>query len=105
MSKVQVEADIPQIVNYVATTVNVGSTTTLPSGSDATVTNSGTDKNAIFNFGIPKGTDGVDGKSAYQQAVEGGYQGTEEEFERALASDIATVANNVTNINAVGNNI
>lgn len=51
------------------------------------------------------GKDGADGKSAYQQAVEGGYQGTEEEFEQALASDIATVANNVTNINVVGNNI
>lgn len=51
------------------------------------------------------GKNGVDGKSAYQQAVEGGYQGTEEEFEQALASDIATVANNVTNINVVGNNI
>lgn len=51
------------------------------------------------------GKNGADGKSAYQQAVEGGYQGTEEEFEQALASDIATVANNVTNINVVGNNI
>ena len=51
------------------------------------------------------GKDGADGKSAYQQAVSGGYQGTEEEFEQALASDIATVANNVTNINVVGNNI
>ena len=51
------------------------------------------------------GKDGADGKSAYQQAVEGGYQGTEEEFEQALASDIATIANNVTNINVVGNNI
>ena len=51
------------------------------------------------------GKNGAVGKSAYQQAVEGGYQGTEEEFEQALASDIATVADNVTNINAVGNNI
>ena len=51
------------------------------------------------------GKEGADGKSAYQQAVSGGYQGTEEEFEQALASDIATVANNVTNINVVGNNI
>lgn len=51
------------------------------------------------------GKDGADGKSAYQQAVEGGYQGTEEEFEQALASDISVVADNVTNINAVGNNI
>lgn len=52
-----------------------------------------------------RGIVGKDGKSAYQQAVEGGYQGTEEEFKQALASDITIVANNVTNINAVGNNI
>lgn len=52
-----------------------------------------------------RGIVGKEGKSAYQQAVEGGYKGTEEEFEQALASDIATVANNVTNINVVGNNI
>ena len=51
------------------------------------------------------GKEGADGKSAYQQAVEGGYQGTEEEFEQALASDISVVADNVTNINVVGNNI
>ena len=51
------------------------------------------------------GKEGADGKSAYQQAVSGGYQGTEEEFEQALASDISVVADNVTNINAVGNNI
>lgn len=52
-----------------------------------------------------RGIAGKDGKSAYQQAVEGGYQGTEEEFEQALASDISVVADNVTNINAVVNNI
>ena len=51
------------------------------------------------------GKEGAAGKSAYQQAVEGGYKGTEEEFEQALASDISVVADNVTNINVVGNNI
>lgn len=108
MGKVQVETDIPQVVNYVATTVNVGATTTLPAGSDATVTNSGTEQNAILDFGIPKGadgSDGADGKSAYEQAVEGGYEGTEEEFEAALASDIATVASNISDVNAVGQSI
>lgn len=49
-------------------------------------------KNALYirdkdgNFvGIPA-ISGADGKSAYEQAVEGGYGGTEEEFIRALAS-------------------
>lgn len=96
MGKVQVEADIPQTVNYVATSVNVGTTTTLNPGQQATVTNSGTEQNAIFNFGIPRG------KSAYEEAVEGGYEGTETEFKEALASDIATVADNISDVNAVG---
>ena len=33
-----------------------------------------------------KGADGKDGKSAYQYAVEGGYQGTEQEFMQSMAS-------------------
>ena len=38
-------------------TVSVGTTTTLPAGSSATVTNSGTATNVILNFGIPQGSD------------------------------------------------
>ena len=34
----------------------------------------------------PPGPQGEDGKSAYEQAVEGGYQGTEEEFNEELAA-------------------
>lgn len=41
--------------------VTVGTTTTLPAGSDATVTNSGTDTDPILNFGIPQGEAGQDG--------------------------------------------
>ena len=99
MGKVQTEIDIPQVINYIATTVNVGSTTTLASNQNATVTNAGTEFNAILNFGIPRG------KSAYEQAVSGGYQGTEQEFNEALASDITTVANNISDINTVGSDI
>jgi hypothetical protein len=33
-----------------------------------------------------KGKDGKDGKSAYQYALEGGYQGTEQEFMQSMAS-------------------
>ena len=44
-----------------AATVTVGTTTTLPAGSNATVTNSGTTSAAVFNFGIPKGADGTNG--------------------------------------------
>lgn len=52
-----------------------------------------------------RGIVGKTGKSAYDQAVEGGYQGTEEEFEQALASDIATVASNISDVNSVGQSI
>lgn len=41
-----------------AATVQVGTTTTLPAGSQATVNNSGTSNAAVLNFGIPKGEDG-----------------------------------------------
>ncbi len=34
----------------------------------------------------PAGADGADGKSAYQQAVDGGYTGTDEEFQAILAT-------------------
>jgi hypothetical protein len=42
-----------------AATVKAGKVTTLPAGSAATVTNSGTTNAAVFDFGIPKGADGT----------------------------------------------
>lgn len=42
--------------------VTVGTTTTLPAGSDAMVTNSGTDTDPILNFGIPQGAAGQNGQ-------------------------------------------
>jgi len=44
-----------------AATIQIGSVTTLPAGSPATVTNSGTASNAVFNFGIPAGKTGNTG--------------------------------------------
>jgi hypothetical protein len=41
-------------------TVNVGAVQSLPSGAAPTVVNTGTPTNAILNFGIPRGEDGVD---------------------------------------------
>ena len=41
-----------------AATITVGTVTTLPSGSNATVTNVGSTSAAVFDFGIPKGADG-----------------------------------------------
>lgn len=39
------------------------------------------------NIRGPQGPAGADGKSAYQSAVDGGFTGTEEDFNKALASD------------------
>lgn len=44
-----------------AATIQIGTITTLPAGSDATVVNVGTDTEAIFNFGIPEGEKGDPG--------------------------------------------
>lgn len=44
-----------------AATIEVGTTTTLDPGSEATVVNVGNENDAIFNFGIPKGESGTGG--------------------------------------------
>lgn len=50
---------MPQIdLGQVAATVNVGTTTTGAAGTSASVTNSGTTANAVFNFTIPQGANG-----------------------------------------------
>jgi len=41
-----------------SSTITVGTTTTLEAGTAATVTNSGSNVNAVFNFGIPAGIQG-----------------------------------------------
>ena len=56
-------------------TITIGTTSTLPAGSSATVTNSGTPTDPIFNFGIPKGdtgatgADGADGDDGFSPYV------------------------------------
>lgn len=55
--------------------LTVGSTTTLPAGSSATVTNTGTATDPVLNFGIPQGaagqngTNGQDGADGVSPAV------------------------------------
>ncbi len=41
-----------------AATIEVGTVTTLEAGEDATIENTGTENEAVFNFGIPKGDTG-----------------------------------------------
>lgn len=45
-------------------TISIGTITTLPAGSLATVTNSGTETDPIFDFGIPEGYTGATGPAA-----------------------------------------
>ena len=57
---VDVEVDEPAraIVNQYESSISIGGVTTLPVGSNATVTNSGTESDVVLNFGIPKGDSG-----------------------------------------------
>lgn len=56
--------DLGKVVGDSAS-VNVGTTTTLNAGQNASVENVGTTQNAIFNFGIPKGADGTNGTDGF----------------------------------------
>lgn len=47
-------------------TVNIGTTTTLSAGTPAYVNNSGSSTNAVLNFGIPQGQQGVKGDTGSQ---------------------------------------
>ncbi len=55
----------------IAATIRFGSVTTLPAGTSATVTNTGTEAEAVLNLGIPCGADGAPGESGgyYTPAV------------------------------------
>lgn len=56
--------DLGKVVGDSAS-VNVGTTTTLNAGQNASVENVGTTQNAIFNFGIPRGADGTNGTDGF----------------------------------------
>lgn len=80
-------------------TVSVGSVTTEPAGSQASVTNSGTANGAVLNFGIPQGatgqsgTNGTDsGPTAYGQVWMGSG---------INSAELATGSNNA-NVEGVG---
>ena len=66
-----------------AATIRIGTVTTLAYNASATVVNSGTANAAVLDFGIPRG------KSVYEYAVEGGYEGTEQEFGQLIEDLLA----------------
>ena len=49
-----------------AATIRIGNTTTGDPGTNATVTNSGTDENVVLNFTIPRGATGAQGAQGIQ---------------------------------------
>ena len=66
-----------------AATIRIGTVTTLRYNQNATVVNSGTSTAAVLDFGSPRG------KSVYEYAVEGGYEGTEQEFGQLIEDLLA----------------
>ena len=100
-----------------AATVRIGTVTTGAPGTNATVTNSGTTTDAVFNFTIPRGSDGdgavdkvnnvspVNGNVTLKAANINVNSGDTVENAIASASDqIATVSGSVDNINSHLNN-
>ena len=63
-------------------TVEVGETTTLPAGEQATVTNSGSDTNVVLDFAIPQGEQGLTGTVTVGNTITG-QPGTEAVVENA----------------------
>lgn len=58
-------------VDGATATVRIGTVTTLEPGSNATVRNSGTNTDAVLDFGIPRGADGEDGAGSGEAGLDG----------------------------------
>lgn len=75
-------------------TVSVGTTSTLPAGSSATVTNSGTSTDPILNFGIPQGAKGDPGEvpiTKYTQTLSAGSTSV-------TFTNVSTTANSIIEV-------
>lgn len=89
------DSDIPPqfisggVIRYQNYTPKVGEVVVVDSNEDAAVTIDLDDKEKTetFDFVIPKGVAGANGKSAYEIAVENGFKGTVEEWLASLKGD------------------
>jgi len=62
---INVDSVLYDVMAGKAATIEVGTVTTLEAGEDATIENTGTENEAVFNFGIPKGDKGDKGDAGY----------------------------------------
>lgn len=92
-----------------AATITVGNVTTLPAGSSATVTNTGTTSSAVFDFGIPKGADGTGAgdmlKADYDPNSVVELAGGITDYVASQAYTLPTAASNVLGGVKVGTNL
>lgn len=92
-----------------AATITVGTVTTLPAGSSATVTNTGTSSAAVFDFGIPKGADGTGAgdmlKADYDPNSVVELAGGIPDYVASQAYTLPTAASNVLGGVKVGTNL
>lgn len=110
----------PQGPAGASATIAVGTVTTLPAGSNATVTNSGTSSSAVFDFGIPKGESGtstvtyvsaetaigtwIDGSTIYRRVVSGTYNsvnGTTNLFTISGVSQLINAYGHIKNVDCI----
>lgn len=69
--------------------IQIGTVTTLEAGSEATVTQSGTAENPIFNFGIPKGDKAINEINIYRYVLTSKTSVSASSWE-PLAEDLST---------------
>ena len=79
-------------------TIEVASTTTLPAGSSATVTNVGTSSAARLAFGIPKGDTGAAGADGDAATIQIGQVETLQPNQSAYVTNVGTSSQAIFNI-------
>lgn len=79
-------------------TITIGTVSTLPAGSDATVTNSGTATDPIFNFGLPQGAKGDAPTTKYAQTLSAGSTSVTFTNVSTTANSIVAVATDVSGL-------